>query len=687
VVAPSNAAELSPSLLPFLDQAVNTSSSGRYVYLTNNSNLPLTVGTLTSTNTGPTGPFTVASGNCSGATVNAGGNCSEEVVFAPTTAASGVKGTLTFPITYTNGQTKTLTASYFGNAIAAKSSLLIDPQSANFGSQVVGEAAGGILFNITNNGNQPVAISGETLTSVQAGTNFTRNGYGYNQCGAGTLAPGGSCPVWVEFAPQTTGTITGTLTIGDGAASGGPHTIPLTGLGLAANQALTFSQTTVGFGNQAVGTSSNPQAVYVTNQSSSPISSVSYKLGGTNSTDFTLQTNNCSSTLWYNYGTGSCALLVKFAPATTSLGTRVATVTVTYTLPGNTTASTSTINLTGTGVPPAPAVSLFPTSIAYPVQNIGFNSAAQSFSVFNSGSANLAIGTVASTDATEFLISSNGCGGKTLTPGQNCIVSVVFDPSTVGVRSGSITIADNANGSPQSVSLSGTGQLVPEVSLSSSSLTFGSIDLGSTSTKQTVTVSNPGTATLSISGIAVGGADPADFAETMTCGATLAAKATCAIAIDFAPKAVGAVSATIVLTDNALNVAGSTQSIAVSGTGVGVPNAAASPTTLAFGSETVNVKSAARTVTLTNSGTAALAISGIAVSGADPGDFAIATNGCGTSLAVGADCAVTVTFTPAATGARSASLVFTDNSGLATGTTQSASLTGTGVAATAIPVP
>jgi hypothetical protein len=678
VTAPSNAAELSPSALAFLDQAVNTASGGQYIYLTNNSNLPMTVGALTSTNTSATGPFTLAT-NCSGATLKPTGNCYAEIVFAPTAAASGVKGTLTFPVTYTNGAKASFTATYSGNALAAKSSILISPNSANFGSQVVGEASGGVLFMVTNNGNQPLPISGETLTSTQAGTNFTRNGYGYNQCGAGTLSPGQSCPVWVEFAPQTTGTITGTLTIGDPAASGGPHTIPLTGLGLAANQAVTFSQTSVGFGNQAVGSSSAAQAVYVTNQSASPVSNFSYVLGGTNASDFTLQTNNCGGTLWSNYGTETCALLVSFNPAKTSLGARNATVTVTYTLPGATKASTATITLTGTGVPPAPAVSLFPASLSYAIQNIQSESATQYFSVTNTGSANLVISAVTSTDASEFFITSNACAGKTIAPGGDCLVGVAFEPSTAGTRTGSITIADNATGTPQVESLSGTGQFVPKTAFSSASLAFGSIDLGSTSTKQVVTLSNPGTATLDISSIGVSGSDPGDFAETTTCGTTLAPNATCTITVDFAPKAVGARSASIVVTDNAYNAAGSTQSIALSGTGVGVPSAAVSPSTLAFGSVTDTTKSPAQTVTLTNAGTGALAIASVTFTGADPGDFAVASNNCGTSLAAGAKCAITVTFTPAATGARSANLVVTDNSGLVSSATQSVSLTGTGV--------
>jgi Cep192 domain 4 len=85
--------------------------------------------------------------------------------------------------------------------------------------------------------------------------------------------------------------------------------------------------------------------------------------------------------------------------------------------------------------------------------------------------------------------------------------------------------------------------------------------------------------------------------------------------------------------------------------------------------------SAPQTVTLTNSGNATLAISGIALSGANAGDFT-QTNTCGASVVAGTNCAIKATFTPTATGTRNASLHITDN---ATGSPHTISLTGTGV--------
>ena len=99
------------------------------------------------------------------------------------------------------------------------------------------------------------------------------------------------------------------------------------------------------------------------------------------------------------------------------------------------------------------------------------------------------------------------------------------------------------------------------------------------------------------------------------------------------------------------------------------------PTSLIFSNQNVGTTSAAQTVTVTNSGTAALTISSITLTGTNSGDFA-QTNNCPASLAANASCTINVTFTPSATGSRTASVALTDN---ATGSPQTIALSGTGV--------
>jgi uncharacterized repeat protein (TIGR03803 family) len=111
--------------------------------------------------------------------------------------------------------------------------------------------------------------------------------------------------------------------------------------------------------------------------------------------------------------------------------------------------------------------------------------------------------------------------------------------------------------------------LTPEVNLSPPSLTFGPQQLGTSSTAQTETVTNTGTANLTISTVTIGGANASDFLETDTCtGATLTPNGTCSISVTFAPvgrAGLGAQSGFISIADNAT---GSPQSISLSGTGI-----------------------------------------------------------------------------------------------------------------------
>ena len=145
---------------------------------------------------------------------------------------------------------------------------------------------------------------------------------------------------------------------------------------------------------------------------------------------------------------------------------------------------------------------------------------------------------------------------------------MTFTPSAAGNRGASVTITDNAAGSPHTVALSGTGGAVPIVSLSSGSLTFASQNVGTTSATQLVTLNNTGSAALSITSIAVTGTNAGDFAQTNTCGASVAAGGNCSISVTFTPTAAGSRGASVTITDNA---AGSPHTVALSGAGVGVP--------------------------------------------------------------------------------------------------------------------
>jgi hypothetical protein len=205
----------------------------------------------------------------------------------------------------------------------------------------------------------------------------------------------------------------------------------------------------------------------------------------------------------------------------------------------------------------------------------------------------------------------------------------------------------------------------PLVSLSPASLTFPGQAVGTSSSAQSVTVSNTGSATLSITSITASG----DFAQTNNCGSSVVEGASCSIKVTFAPTAADSRSGTLTITDNASN---SPQTVSLTGTGT-APAAGVSPGTLTFGNQNLGTTSASQSVTLSNTGNAALTITGIATS-ANFGE----TNNCTGSVAASGSCTINVTFAPAATGTLTGTLTITDNSNGVAGSTQMVSLTGTG---------
>ncbi|MFL5658953.1 MAG: N,N-dimethylformamidase beta subunit family domain-containing protein [Ktedonobacteraceae bacterium] len=438
--------------------------------------------------------------------------------------------------------------------------------------------------------------------------------------------------------------------------------------------AVSLSPTSLSFSNQQVNTTSASQAVTLTNSGNAALTINTIGVSGTNSGDFA-QTNTCPispSTLAAN---ASCTISVTFTP--TATGTRSASVSIT----DNASGSPHTVALSGSGTSaPAPAVSLSPSSLSFGNQNVNTTSAAQTVTLTNSGNAALTISSIglSGTNSGDFA-QTNNCP-STLAAGASCTINVTFTPTATGARSASVSITDNASGSPHSVALSGTGTTpAPAVSLTPSSLTFSSQVVGSTSAAQAVTLKNSGTADLTISTISLGGTNPGDFAQTNTCPispSTLAAGASCTISVTFTPTATGTRNASVSITDNA---ADSPQTIALSGSGASAPAPAVSltPSSLTFSSQAIGSTSAAQAVTLKNSGTAALTITAIGLTGTNAGDFA-QTNTCPISpstLAAGASCTINVTFTPTATGTRSASVTITDN---ASGSPHSVALSGTG---------
>ncbi|MGO9273506.1 MAG: beta strand repeat-containing protein [Terriglobia bacterium] len=315
-----------------------------------------------------------------------------------------------------------------------------------------------------------------------------------------------------------------------------------------------------------------------------------------------------------------------------------------------------------------PTVTLIPTSLSFGNQLVGSTSTAQTVTLTNNQGVTLHFASIVASG--DFATPSNTCG-TSVAAGAHCAINVAFTPSTTGIRTGTLTVDDDAPGSPQTVSLSGTGVGPPVASLSPSSLSFSPQSVGTTSGPQPVTLSNTGNAALTITSIATS----ANFGQTSTCAGSVAAGFSCTINVTFSPTATGPLTGTLTITDNGNGVPGSTQTVTLSGTGT-APLVSLSAPSLSFGSQPLSTTSAAQTETVTNTGTANLTISTVTVGGTNASDFAKSADTCtGATVAPTSTCAVSVTFTPSATGSRSASLNFTDN---ASNSPQTVNLSGTG---------
>lgn len=200
------------------------------------------------------------------------------------------------------------------------------------------------------------------------------------------------------------------------------------------------------------------------------------------------------------------------------------------------------------------------------------------------------------------------------------------------------------------------------------SLFFGVVPIGTTSPQGTVALINSGGAFLQVSSLAVSGGNNGDFNLSQSCPASLGPGASCALNVTFKPTGAGPRKASIAVGSGAT---GNAPAIILSGVGsAGGP----SPTSLTFTSQTVGTSSPVQVVTFTNKGGGTMNLWQIAILGANAGDFSKTTT-CGATLGAGANCSVSVTFKPTATGARAATLLFSDDGG---GSPQAVSLSGTG---------
>ena len=633
-IAPSLEVYPYPPVMDFGDQGLGSTSASNYVFINNVGSSPVTLSSIEST-----GNFAYTSGcPLTPASLAPAEGCSLDVTFTPT-ALGPRQGTLTI---HSDAPGSPHQMKLSGKGVT----LRLSPSDLSFWEkQGLGSSSSPQAITLQNLGPSTV-----TLSSIQPTGDFSRT----HDCPT-SLVPSTSCTISVTFTPTATGVRKGTLNVNSNAPDS-PQVVNLEGTGVI----LSVSPDYLYFSEQGLGSTSPPQTITVTNIGPSTVNFTDIEATG----DFD-QTNNCPSSL---SAAASCTISVTFAP--TFLGSWKGLIIVT----SDATDSPHLANLYGQGN----SLSLTPNYVSFPDQAVGTTSSAQGITMANIGTTTVAIGDIA---ATGDFAQTNNCPA-TLGPAASCIINATFTPTAPSNRYGTITITSDAAEGPRYVSLSGNG-VGPAVALSPPASSFASRRVGTTSPSQGVILSNSGNALLTISAIAISGGNSADFSRAHNCPlspSTLAAGADCTVDVIFTPSDSGPRKASLRITSNA---AGSPHRVFLTGIGTAVSLA---PSSWNFGSQQVGTTSSPKAITLTNLGSAAIHVWNSAITGTNSGDFN-RVNSCPVppaTLGGGANCTISVQFTPGGIGARAAALMISHDGGASP---SAVALAGTGIAAAASSAP
>jgi hypothetical protein len=597
--------------------------------VTNNGGSSVTVSQVSATGTGysvsgVTVPFTLA----------AGASKSFNVVFAPTAAGSPT-GTLTVT---SNASNPSLTVSLSGSA-ATVGTLAATTSPLSFGNVTVNQNKT-LSETITNNGGSTVTVSQVSAT-----------GTGYSVSGVTvpfTLAAGASKSFNVVFAPTTSGSPTGTLTVTSD-ASNPSLTVSLSGTAASVG-ALAATTTPLSFGNVTVNQNKTLSET-ITNNGGSTVTVSQVSATGTG---FSVS----GVTVPFTLAAGSTkSFNVVFAPTTSGTPTGTLTVTSDASNPSLTVSLSGTATSVGTL-----AATTSPLSFGSVTVN---QNKTLSETITNNGGATVTVSQV-SASGTGFSVSGITVP-FTLTAGATKSFNVVFAPTTSGTPTGTLTVTSDASDPSLTVSLSGTAASQGTISANPTSLSFGSVQVGNSSSKSEV-LSNTGGSAITVSQVTVSGTGYGISGVNVPF--TINAGQSFTFSVSFTPQAAGTPTGSVSVVSNASNTL---PAITLSGTGTAVGTFGVAPSSFGFGSVIVGqTKNMTATLTATS---ASVTVTSASVSSAE---FQLTGPALPLTIASGQSATFTLTFRPQATGSAAATVSFVTN---AVGSPLSENLTGTGTAA------
>jgi NPCBM-associated, NEW3 domain of alpha-galactosidase/Abnormal spindle-like microcephaly-assoc'd, ASPM-SPD-2-Hydin len=373
----------------------------------------------------------------------------------------------------------------------------------------------------------------------------------------------------------------------------------------------------------------------VTNRDSSVCSNSNFNLAATVPTGWTGSLSSTSLNL--APGASSSATLSVTSPTTATAGTYPDSVSATDAAVTTLKASASATYVVASTTPPPPPppsglLNFSSTSVDFGNVVSGTTSATKSVTLTNGTAAAISISGIS---ASGNFAQTNTCG-TSLAAGASCTVSASFNPPLSQAfinnsQKGAITIVDGAAGSPHVVNLSGS--IIPLVSVSTGSLSYASQAIGTTSVAKALTVKNNTATAVSITGLTVSG----EFTATHNCSSSLPTGASCTVNVSFAPQDAGTLYGALTITDSAAN-APQVVSLTGAATGTATTPLTNSVASLSFSGVT-NTPTAAKSVTITNGGSTSVGIASVTASG-----YFTPTSTCGTSIAAGTSCTVSVVF-------------------------------------------
>jgi hypothetical protein len=415
----------------------------------------------------------------------------------------------------------------------------LSSNNINFGSVTVGKKATQSV-SVSNTGSVALNITQATLSNSQ----FSWSGATLPMA----LGVGQSTSLTLAVTPSAAGTISGTLTVsGDSGSS--PVVANLSATAVGSQPQISVSPTSISFGTVSTG-SAGTSSLTLSNTGSANLTVSSLTATGS---AFKVSGLTTPATIAAGQ---SAQATVTFTP--TAAGAVSGSVTIASNDPNN---SSFNVSLSGTGsTSTGPALTITPTSASFGNVTVG-SPTTQTIQLGNTGTGTLSVTQVTATGSG---FSTTGLTlPLSLAAGKASTFSVQFAPASAGAVTGSVSVVSNAPNSPATIALSGTGVAQSlTLSLSATTLAFGSVNDGSSSTL-TETLTNTGNANVQVTGITESGAG---FSLTgATTPVTLSPSQKMTFSVIFSPTAAGSDSATVKVTSTA---SGSPATITLSGTGL-----------------------------------------------------------------------------------------------------------------------